>query len=150
MPGTLYVINGPNLNLLGAREPEKYGTATLADMEALCRDAAERHGYPVEFRQSNREGELVDWIQQAGRERAAGIVLNAAAYTHTSVAILDAIAAVGVPTIEVHITNIHTREPFRHKSYVSMAAKGLICGFGIHGYALAIDGLAALLKAGRN
>jgi 3-dehydroquinate dehydratase II len=150
MPGTLYVINGPNLNLLGAREPEKYGTATLADMEALCRDAAERHGYAVEFRQSNREGELVDWIQQAGRERAAGIVLNAAAYTHTSVAILDAIAAVGVPTIEVHITNIHTREPFRHKSYVSMAAKGLICGFGIHGYALAIDGLAALLKAGRN
>ena len=150
MPGTLYVINGPNLNLLGTREPDKYGTATLADMEALCRDAAGRHGYAVEFRQSNREGELVDWIQQAGRERAAGIVLNAAAYTHTSVAILDAIAAVGVPTIEVHITNIHAREPFRDKSYVSMAAKGLICGFGIHGYALAIDGLAALLKAGRN
>jgi 3-dehydroquinate dehydratase-2 len=150
MPGTLYVINGPNLNLLGTREPEKYGTATLADVEALCRDAAERHGYAVEFRQSNREGELVDWIQQAGRERAAGIVLNAAAYTHTSVAILDAIAAVGVPTIEVHITNIHAREPFRHESYVSMAAKGLICGFGIHGYALAIDGLAALVKAGRN
>jgi 3-dehydroquinate dehydratase II len=150
MPGTLYVINGPNLNLLGTREPEKYGTATLADVEALCRDAAERHGYAVEFRQSNREGELVDWIQQAGRERAAGIVLNAAAYTHTSVAILDAIAAVGVPTIEVHITNIHAREPFRHESYVSMAAKGLICGFGIHGYVLAIDGLAALVKAGRN
>jgi 3-dehydroquinate dehydratase II len=150
MPGTLYVINGPNLNLLGAREPEKYGTSTLADVEALCRDAAGRHGYAVEFRQSNREGELVDWIQQAGRERAAGIVLNAAAYTHTSVAILDAIAAVGVPTVEVHVTNIHAREPFRHKSYVSMAAKGLVCGFGIYGYALAIDGLAALLKAGRN
>jgi 3-dehydroquinate dehydratase II len=150
MPGTLYVINGPNLNLLGAREPEKYGTSTLADVEALCRDAAGRHGYAVEFRQSNREGELVDWIQQAGRERAAGIVLNAAAYTHTSVAILDAIAAVGVPTVEVHVTNIHAREPFRHKSYVSMAAEGLVCGFGIHGYALAIDGLATLLKAGRN
>jgi 3-dehydroquinate dehydratase II len=150
MPGTLYVINGPNLNLLGAREPEKYGTSTLADVEALCRDAAGRNGYAVEFRQSNREGELVDWIQQAGRERAAGIVLNAAAYTHTSVAILDAIAAVGVPTVEVHVTNIHAREPFRHKSYVSMAAKGLVCGFGIYGYALAIDGLAALLKAGRN
>jgi 3-dehydroquinate dehydratase II len=150
MPGTLYVINGPNLNLLGTREPEKYGTSTLAEVEALCRDAAGRHGYAVEFRQSNREGELVDWIQQAGRERAAGIVLNAAAYTHTSVAILDAIAAVGVPTIEVHVTNIHAREPFRHTSYVSMAAKGLVCGFGIHGYALAIDGLAALLKAGRN
>jgi 3-dehydroquinate dehydratase-2 len=138
------------LNLLGTREPGKYGTSTLADVEALCRGAAERHGYAVEFRQSNREGELVDWIQQAGRERAAGIVLNAAAYTHTSVAILDAIAAVGVPTVEVHVTNIHAREPFRHKSYVSMAAKGLVCGFGIHGYALAIDGLAALLKAGRN
>jgi 3-dehydroquinate dehydratase II len=150
MPGTLYVINGPNLNLLGAREPEKYGTSTLADVEALCRDAAGRNGYAVEFRQSNREGELVDWIQQAGRERAAGIVLNAAAYTHTSVAILDAIAAVGVPTVEVHVTNIHAREPFRHKSYVSMAAEGLVCGFGIHGYALAIDGLATLLKAGRN
>jgi 3-dehydroquinate dehydratase-2 len=150
MPGTLYVINGPNLNLLGAREPEKYGTSTLADVEALCRDAAGRNGYAVEFRQSNREGELVDWIQQAGRERAAGIVLNAAAYTHTSVAILDAIAAVGVPTVEVHVTNIHAREPFRHKSYVSMAAKGLVCGFGIHGYALAIDGLATLLKVGRN
>jgi 3-dehydroquinate dehydratase-2 len=150
MPGTLYVINGPNLNLLGTREPGKYGTSTLADVEALCRGAAERHGYAVEFRQSNQEGELVDWIQQAGRARAAGIVLNAAAYTHTSVAILDAIAAVGVPTVEVHVTNIHAREPFRHKSYVSMAAKGLVCGFGIHGYALAIDGLAALLKAGRN
>jgi 3-dehydroquinate dehydratase-2 len=150
MPGTLYVINGPNLNLLGTREPEKYGTSTLADVEALCRDAAGRHGYAVEFRQSNREGELVDWIQQAGRERAVGIVLNAAAYTHTSVAILDAIAAVGVPTIEVHITNIQAREPFRHNSYVSMAAKGLVCGFGIHGYALAIDGLAALVKAGRS
>jgi 3-dehydroquinate dehydratase-2 len=150
MPGTLYVINGPNLNLLGAREPEKYGTSTLADVEALCRDAAGRNGYAVEFRQSNREGELVDWIQQAGRERAAGIVLNAAAYTHTSVAILDAIAAVGVPTVEVHVTNIHAREPFRHNSYVAMAAKGLVCGFGIHGYALAIDGLAALVKAGRN
>jgi 3-dehydroquinate dehydratase-2 len=148
MPETLYVINGPNLNLLGTREPEKYGRNTLADVEALCGDAARRHGYAVEFRQSNHEGEVVDWIQEAGRKRAAGIVLNAAGYTHTSVAIMDAIAAVSVPTIEVHITNIHAREAFRHTSYVSMAAKALVCGFGITGYALAIDGLAALAKAG--
>ena len=150
MPGTLYVINGPNLNLLGTREPEKYGRSTLADVEALCRDAATRHGYAVEFRQSNREGELVDWIQEAGQKRAAGIVLNAAAYTHTSVAIFDAIAAVGVPTIEVHITNIHAREEFRHHSYVSKAAKAVLCGFGIDGYGLAIDGLAAMTKAKRS
>jgi 3-dehydroquinate dehydratase II len=148
MPETLYVLNGPNLNLLGTREPEKYGRNTLADVEALCRDAAKRHGYAVEFRQSNHEGEMVDWIQEAGQKRAAGIVLNAAGYTHTSVAIMDAIAAVSVPTIEVHITNIHAREAFRHTSYISLAAKGLVCGFGITGYALAIDGVAALAKAG--
>src|SRR5215468_7459293 len=110
MPETLYVINGPNLNLLGTREPEKYGRSTLAEVEALCRDAAKRHGYAVEFRQSNHEGEMVDWIQEAGQKRVAGVVLNAAGYTHTSVAIMDAIAAVSVPTIEVHITNIHARE----------------------------------------
>jgi 3-dehydroquinate dehydratase II len=150
MPGTLYVINGPNLNLLGTREPEKYGRSTLAEVEALCRDAATRHGYGVEFRQSNHEGELVDWIQEAGQKRATGIVLNAAAYTHTSVALFDAITATSIPTIEVHITNIHAREPFRHTSYISMAAKGLVCGFGIAGYGLAIDGLAALAKAGRS
>jgi 3-dehydroquinate dehydratase II len=150
MPDTLYVINGPNLNLLGTREPEIYGRSTLADVETLCRGTAARYGYAVEFRQSNHEGELVDWIQEAGHKRAAGIVLNAAAYTHTSVAIFDAIRATGVPTIEVHITNIHAREAFRHQSYVSMAAKGLVCGFGIDGYALAIDGLAALVKAGRS
>jgi 3-dehydroquinate dehydratase II len=150
MPDTLYVINGPNLNLLGTREPEIYGRSTLADVETLCRGTAARYGYAVEFRQSNHEGELVDWIQEAGHKRAAGIVLNPAAYTHTSVAIFDAIRATGVPTIEVHITNIHAREAFRHQSYVSMAAKGLVCGFGIDGYALAIDGLAALVKAGRS
>jgi 3-dehydroquinate dehydratase II len=150
MPDTLYVINGPNLNLLGTREPEIYGRSTLADVETLCRGTAARYGYAVEFRQSNHEGELVDWIQEAGHKRAAGIVLNAAAYTHTSVAIFDAIRATGVPTIEVHITNIHARDAFRHQSYVSMAAKGLVCGFGIDGYALAIDGLAALVKAERS
>jgi 3-dehydroquinate dehydratase II len=150
MSDTVYVINGPNLNLLGSREPEKYGRATLADVEALCRTAAQRHGYAVEFRQSNHEGELVDWIQEAGRTKAIGIVLNPAAYTHTSIAILDAIAAVTVPTIEVHITNVHAREEFRHHSYVSKAAKAVLCGFGIDGYALAIDGLAAIIKAKRS
>ncbi len=150
MSDTVYVINGPNLNLLGSREPEKYGRATLADVEALCRAAAQRLGYAVEFRQSNHEGDLVDWIQEAGRTKAVGIVLNAAAYTHTSVAIFDAIAATPVPTIEVHITNIHAREEFRHLSYVSKAAKAMLCGFGIDGYALAIDGLAALIKAKRS
>lgn len=150
MSGTVYVINGPNLNLLGSREPDKYGHATLAAVEALCRAAAQRHGFGLEFRQSNHEGQLVDWIQDAGRAGAVGIVLNPAAYTHTSVAILDAITAVAVPAIEVHITNIHAREEFRHHSYVSRAAAAVLCGFGIDGYALAIDGLAAIIKAKRS
>jgi 3-dehydroquinate dehydratase-2 len=147
----IYVINGPNLNLLGAREPEKYGRATLADLEALCRKAALAHGFEVAFRQSNREGDIVDWIQEAGRTGAAGIVLNAAAYSHTSIAILDAVAAVApLPTIEVHITNIYAREEFRRRSYVSKAAKAVLCGFGTDGYALAIQGLAAMIEAGRS
>jgi 3-dehydroquinate dehydratase II len=147
MSDTVYVINGPNLNLLGTREPETYGHATLADVEALCREAARRHGLAVECRQSNREGEIVEWIHEARQRNAAGIILNAAAYTHTSIAILDAIKASGVPTIEVHITNIHAREEFRHHSYVSKAAKAVLAGFGIDGYALAIDGLATMTKA---
>jgi 3-dehydroquinate dehydratase II len=147
MPDPIYVINGPNLNLLGSREPEKYGRATLADVEALCRAAAERHGFTLVFRQSNHEGELVTWIHEAGRSKAAGIVLNAAAYTHTSIALLDAVAAVvPVPTIEVHITNVHAREEFRHRSYISKAAMAVLCGFGIDGYGLAIDGLAIITK----
>jgi 3-dehydroquinate dehydratase-2 len=146
---TVYVINGPNLNLLGTREPEKYGRGTLADVEALCRKAAAANGLEIEFRQTNREGEIIDWIHEAGRTAAAGIVLNAAAYTHTSIAILDAIAAVAVPTIEVHITNIHAREGFRGQSYVSKAAKAVLCGFGIDGYALAIEGLAAMIGTKR-
>ena len=145
MPGTIYVINGPNLNLLGAREPETYGRATLADIEKLCTEAAKRHGFAVEFRQSNREGELVDWIQEAGKNKAAGIVINAAGYTTTSIAILDALLAVKLPTVEVHISNIHARESFRHNSYISKVARAVICGFGAEGYALAIAGLAALL-----
>src|ERR1700737_1697389 len=119
MPHTVYVLNGPNLNLLGTREPEKYGRATLADVEALCREAARPHGLAVEFRQSNRAGETIDWIPEARQRDAVGIILNAAAYTHTSIAILDAITAAAVPTIEVHITNIHPREEFRPPSFFS-------------------------------
>jgi len=140
----IYVLNGPNLNLLGTREPDKYGRASLADVEQLCREAGKSHGFAIEFRQSNHEGQLVDWIQEAGARKAAGIVLNPAGYTTTSIAILDAILAVPVPLVEVHITNIHARESFRHDSMVSKAAKAVICGMGVYGYALAIAGLAAM------
>jgi 3-dehydroquinate dehydratase-2 len=148
MAPTVYVINGPNLNLLGTREPATYGRATLADVETVCREAGDRHGFEIVFRQSNHEGDLVSWIQEAGAEGAAGIVLNAAAYTHTSVALLDAVSAIAVPVIEVHISNVHAREPFRHVSYVARAAKGVICGLGPQGYALAIAGLAGLAVKG--
>jgi 3-dehydroquinate dehydratase-2 len=147
MSQTIYVLNGPNMNLLGTREPEKYGHASLADVERLCRDTAAQFGLTVEFRQSNKEGELVDWIQEAHARSAAGIVLNAAGYTTTSIAILDALLAVKVPTIEVHMTNIHARESFRHNSYVSKAAKAIIAGFGVDSYTLAIMGLARLVGA---
>ena len=149
MSQTVYVLNGPNLNLLGTREPEKYGRATLAEVETLCKATAERFGLGLDFRQSNIEGELVNWIQEAHAKKAAGIVLNPAGYTTTSVAILDAIFAVKLPTIEVHITNIHARESFRHDSYISKGARGVICGLGVAGYALAIEGLAALVGARR-
>jgi 3-dehydroquinate dehydratase-2 len=147
MASLVYVINGPNLNLLGKREPEKYGRATLADVEKLCRATAKKHDMSVEFRQSNKEGDIVDFIQEAGAKKAAGIVINPAGYTTTSVAILDAILAVNLPTIEIHITNIHARESFRQKSRVSKAARAVICGFGIEGYALAIAGLSSIVKA---
>ena len=137
---TIYVLNGPNLNLLGTREPEKYGHTTLADVEKLCREAAKRFDLGVEFRQSNHEGALVDWIQEA-REKAVGIVLNPAGYTTTSVAILDAILAAGIPVIEIHITNIHAREAFRHTSLLAPVCVGQICGFGWRGYLLAVDAL---------
>jgi 3-dehydroquinate dehydratase-2 len=145
MSNILYVVNGPNLNLLGTREPDIYGHATLADVEQLCRDAAARFGLVLEFRQSNHEGDLVDAIQDAGRGGAAGVIINPGGYTTTSVAILDAIKAVPIPTIEVHISNIHAREEFRHRSYVSRAARAVICGFGVEGYALAIVGLATMI-----
>jgi 3-dehydroquinate dehydratase II len=147
MAKTVYVLNGPNLNLLGSREPEIYGRATLADVEKLCRATAKQHGLAVEFRQSNHEGEIIDWIQEARAKKVAGLVLNPAGYGHTSVAILDALAALEVPIIEVHISNIHARESFRRRTYVSQVARAVLCGFGIHGYALAIDGLAALIDA---
>jgi 3-dehydroquinate dehydratase II len=147
MPQTIYVLNGPNMNLLGTREPEKYGRATLADVEKLCRATAQRFGIDIDFRQSNIEGELVTWIQEARAKTAAGIVINPAGYTTTSIAILDALLAVQMPVIEIHITNIHARESFRQNSYVSKAAKAVIAGFGIDGYALAIIGLAGLVGA---
>jgi 3-dehydroquinate dehydratase-2 len=147
MSDTVYVLNGPNLNLLGTREPEKYGHATLADVEKLVRDKAASFGWTVEFRQSNHEGELVDWIQEAATKKAVGVVLNPAAYTTTSIALLDAILATKLPVVEIHITNIHARESFRHDSYVSKAARAVICGFGVEGYALALAGLAAMTGA---
>jgi len=146
---TIFVLNGPNMNLLGTREPEKYGRATLADVEKLCGATAKRFGLDIDFRQSNVEGELITWIQEAHAKKAAGIVINPAGYTSTSIAILDALLAVSatVPAIECHITNIHQREAFRHNSYISKAAKAVIAGFGIDGYALAIIGLAGLVGA---
>ena len=145
-----YVLNGPNLNLLGMREPEIYGTATLADVERSCLEVANELGWALEFRQTYREGELVDWIQEA-REKADGIVLNAGAYTHTSIAILDALNAAARPVIELHLSHVFRRESFRHTSYVAPAAHGLICGFGPKGYELAIEAMADLLtgKAAR-
>lgn len=148
MSVSLHVLNGPNLNLLGVREPETYGTTTLADIEAMCRDRAAALGFDLVFRQSNSEGQLVDWIQEARRE-AAGIVLNPAGYTTTSIAILDALLASELPVIEVHLTNIHRREEFRHHSFVSKAADAVIAGAGPQGYAFAIDHLATLAQSGR-
>lgn len=147
MPQTIYVLNGPNLNLLGTREPDTYGRDTLADVEALCRTTAKRHDMDVEFRQSNHEGALVDLIHEAGARKAAGIVINAGAYTHTSIALHDALMAVKVPAVEVHISNVYARENFRHHSFLAKATFASLCGFGIEGYGLAITGLAAKLGA---
>jgi len=147
MSQTIHILNGPNMNLLGTREPDKYGRATLADVEKLCRDTAARFGIDIVFRQSNIEGELVNWIQEASGKGAAGLVINPAGYTTTSIAILDALLATTMPVIEVHMTNIHARETFRQNSYVSKAAKAVIAGFGTDSYVLAIIGLAGLLGA---
>jgi 3-dehydroquinate dehydratase-2 len=146
---TVYVLNGPNLNLLGSREPEIYGRATLADIEKLCAATAAQHKLDIVFHQSNHEGELVEWIQEAGVKGAVGLVINAGAYTHTSIALRDAVAAIGLPVIEVHISNVFARESFRHHSLIAPVAKAALCGFGIQGYALAITGLAAMISNSR-
>lgn len=140
----IYVLNGPNLNLLGQREPEIYGNTTLADIDKLVSDKASALGLAVDCRQSNHEGELVTWIQES-REKASGLVLNAAAYTHTSIAIHDALAMLDIPVIEVHISNIFKRESFRHHSTVSPVATGVICGLGVTGYELALDAIHRIL-----
>jgi 3-dehydroquinate dehydratase II len=147
MSKTVYVLNGPNLNLLGTRQPHIYGRATLADVEKLCQATAKQHGLALVFRQSNHEGQIVDWIQEAHAEKAAGLVLNPAGFTTTSIAILDALMTLEAPVIEIHISNIHAREEFRHNSYVSKVARAIVCGFGVEGYALAITGLAGLIGA---
>jgi 3-dehydroquinate dehydratase-2 len=150
MPATptrplIVVLNGPNMNMLGLRQPEMYGHDTIDDVEALCAETAEVLGLAIDFRQTNGEGELVSWVQEC-RGRAAGIVINPAGYTTTSIALMDALLAVELPVVEVHVTNIHRREEFRHHSFVSKAAVGVICGLGIRGYALALTALAEMLE----
>jgi 3-dehydroquinate dehydratase-2 len=141
---TILVLNGPNLNMLGVRQPEIYGRETLGDIEVACRERGEELGLAIDFRQSNHEGALVDWIQEA-RDSADGIVINAGALSHTSVAVLDALLASELPVIEVHLSNIYVRDAFRHHSYVSRAARGVICGLGPFGYLCALDALKRLL-----
>ena len=144
MTRMVYVLNGPNLNMLGRREPGIYGSETLADIETLCRNEASRLNFDVTFRQTNHEGELVGWVQDAFGE-ACGIVINPGAYTHTSIALHDAVRSVGLPTIEVHLSNIHAREAFRHHSYLSPVATGVICGLGAKGYELALEAVRGIL-----
>ncbi len=141
------VFNGPNMNMLGLRQPEMYGRATLDDVEALCAETAEQLGLAIDFRQTNGEGELVSWVQEM-RGRASGIILNPAGYTTTSIALMDALLASELPVIEVHVSNIHRREEFRHNSYVSKVAVGVIAGLGITGYALALQAMAEIVEQG--
>ncbi|HAW48225.1 MAG TPA: type II 3-dehydroquinate dehydratase [Roseovarius sp.] len=142
---SILILNGPNLNLLGTRQPEVYGHETLGDIEAMCRAHAEALGLALDFAQSNHEGALIDAIH-AARGQHDGIILNAGAYTHTSIALMDAISSAEVPTIELHLSNVHARESFRHRSYIARVALGVICGFGAQGYVLAIDALRAHLE----
>jgi 3-dehydroquinate dehydratase II len=146
-PPLIAVLNGPNINMLGTREPEKYGTTTLDELEALCAETAEALGLAIDFRQTNAEGELVTWVQEC-RGRAAGIIVNPAGYTTTSIALMDALLAVDLPVVEVHITNIHRREEFRQHSFVSKAATGVIAGLGVGGYALALRAMAERVAPG--
>ena len=143
-PPTIYVLNGPNLNMLGVREPEVYGSDTLDDIAGALEDRAKELGLTVDVRQSNHEGHIVDWLQEANARGAKAVILNAAGFTHTSVAIHDAIKGISVPVIEVHLSNPHAREGFRHHSYVSPVARGVIAGFGALGYQLALDAAARL------
>ncbi len=151
MSDTILILNGPNLNLLGTREPEVYGATTLADIEASCHEHAKQVGVGIDFRQSNAEGELVNWVQEA-RGSAIAIVINAAGYTHTSVALHDALKATGLPVVELHLSNVYKRESFRHKSFISSVADGVMCGFGAHGYVMAIDAAKqiATTRAGKS
>lgn len=146
MQKTVFVLNGPNLNLLGTREPQVYGAQTLADVEQLCAQACARHGLQLRFHQSNHEGQLIDWIHEAGQLHArgtlAGVILNAGAYTHTSIALMDAIKGTGVALLELHISNVFAREAFRHHSYLSPVARAVMCGLGVQGYVLAVEAVA--------
>lgn len=148
MTKSILILNGPNLNLLGTRQPEVYGATTLADIEAACRAHASGRGIALGFRQSNHEGVLIDWIHEA-RGTQDGIILNAGALTHSSIALMDAITSAAVPVVELHLSNIHAREAFRHKSWIAPVAIGQICGFGAAGYPLAIDALMGWLEPGR-
>ncbi|WP_331374053.1 type II 3-dehydroquinate dehydratase [Sinorhizobium chiapasense] len=143
MPSTIFVLNGPNLNALGKREPGIYGGQTLSDIEAMCKSEGKVLGFDVDFRQSNHEGTLVDWLHEAG-DKAAGVAINPGAYGHTSIAMHDAIRAITVPVVELHLSNIHAREEFRHKSMIAPAVKGVICGFGAQSYILALHALKNL------
>jgi 3-dehydroquinate dehydratase-2 len=144
----IYILNGPNLNLLGTREPEVYGYTTLPQIEQMCATQAKSHGLSIVFRQSNREGELVDFLQEA-RTSACGVIINPAGYGHTSIAILDSIQILKIPVIEVHLSNIHRREPYRNHSYVSKGATGIVMGLGAQGYLRAVDAIAHILKAAK-
>ncbi len=144
----VYVLNGPNLNMLGLREPAVYGSATLKDVESACVKQADELGLSVDFRQTNGEGELVSWIHEA-RDKASGIAINAGAYTHTSVALHDALKAADLPAVELHLSNVHKREAFRHQSFIAPAVTGVICGFGIDSYRLAIRALHSLIMANK-
>jgi 3-dehydroquinate dehydratase-2 len=144
----IYILNGPNLNMLGLREPAVYGTATLKDIEARCRQHADMLGLGIDFRQSNIEGELVSWIHEA-RDKAIGIAINAGAYTHTSIAIHDALKAVDLPAVELHLSNVHKREAFRHHSMIAAAVNGVICGFGVESYPLAVSALHSITMANK-
>ncbi len=144
----VYVLNGPNLNLIGSREPEVYGRQTLSDIEKAVTQHAKKLGLEVVFRQSNHEGELVDWVQEA-RTKGSGVIVNAGAYSHTSIALLDAFRALNKPIVEVHLSNLHQRERYRHHSYISSVAKGVIMGFGSIGYVMALDAMAVLVGPGK-